>query len=104
MPYKIDCVKAPDGTPCVLIQSAPEPMAALDLLRMLKRAFPEQWKEVNYDFSVNGRRHDLILPGGTNGRREVSDNGRAGDDAEPRGDTAAGGADGAGDVPGEVQS
>jgi hypothetical protein len=49
MPYKLDCLKAPDGTPAVVVSSMQEALPAVQLLRMLKAAFPELYREVWYE-------------------------------------------------------
>ncbi len=70
MPYSINPVKAPDGTPCVMFSVEPEAMPVLNLLRMLKGAFREEYRQVWYEISDhNGQRFDksLLLPGGLNG-------------------------------------
>ncbi len=104
MPFKLDCALAPDRTPVVLVSSVPEPMAALDLLRMLKAAFREQYRQVWYEIeAANGKRfnENLILPNGV-GRGQSNIVESEHHTAEPAGDLPAGGSDGPGDVPGEV--
>ena len=104
MTISVGVAKLENGTKAVVFETAPELQHNVTgLLKMLKDQFPTEWKSVNYDFSIaNGSRGGtgLILPGGSNGRdipRAIA----SGD--EPASSGGSSGADGAGDVPGEVR-
>ena len=55
MPYDIGLQVAPDGVPAVVIQARAEAMPAIELLRLLKKTYPELYKLVH---------HELVLPDG----------------------------------------
>lgn len=49
MPYKLGTVVAPDKTPLLVIQAEAEPVPVLDVLRMIKTQFPEEYRQVHYE-------------------------------------------------------
>ncbi len=92
------------GKPAIMINSEPEPIMAGELLRTMKAAFPDLYRQVWYEFDASpGKRFgsDLILPGGVNGH--AKDVGPiTGLVADELGSGEGSGEAGQDDVPGEV--
>ena len=91
------------GDKKVVMGLQPELMDPAELLRFLKREFPDAYREVWYEAIAPNRTSGLILPGGLNGRGPVRDERHQqsdgpGDGAERGGGLPDGSGDGEPDV------